>query len=254
MSKTERYEIILSLLAKQKYMSVEELSRQVFVSPSTLRRDLAQMSRCGYLIRSHGGAMALTPGEAEDNIVHHQTGVPLNPQYSAIVQAAAELIQDGDTVFLGASSLVLGLAPLLKAKRRVTLVTNSLQLPLALPEGRHRLFCLGGSLSSRSMSLVGNRTVTSASRFNYRIAFFGCSGISGDYVTCHNSSLSALMMTVLDHTDEGVLLCPKDRISRVAAINAVPLTRFRRIITDSKDDFESLSLPHTVILRTKSAG
>ena len=41
MSRSDRFEQILALLGQQRYMSVEALCEKLFVSPSTLRRDLA---------------------------------------------------------------------------------------------------------------------------------------------------------------------------------------------------------------------
>jgi len=239
MNKNERFRLILSLLNQRKYLSVEELSRLVYVSPSTLRRDLAEMSRSGYLMRSRGGAMALAPGEAEDTIIH-QTSAVLSLDQTAIVRKAAEFLRDGDIVYLDASSLVLGMAPFLKARRRLTLVTHSLQWGLVLPEGRHRLICLGGELSARNLSVTGQQCVQTAARFNYRIGFFSCSGISNGQVTCHNLNTAALLSCVMDHTEESILLCSREKITRVTAVNAVPLDRFTRIITNSPEGFEKM--------------
>ena len=236
MLKSERYSTILSLLNERGYLSVEELSRMVFVSPSTLRRDLAEMSRSGYLKRSWGGVMALTPSEAEDTVVH-QASASLTPKQTAIAQAAARYLRDGDIAYFDASGLVLGMVPLIKNMHQLTLVTNSLQLPLTLPEGKHRLFSLSGELASRSLSLTGPHTAESAARFNYRIAFFSCSGISQDFATCNTASTAVLMNTVLSRTKESVLLCTREKVQRVTAINAVPLSRFDHIVTDAPEMF-----------------
>ena len=237
MLKSERYNTILSLLNERGYLSVEELSRMVYVSPSTLRRDLAEMSRSGYLKRSWGGVMALTPSEAEEAVVR-QTNASLTPEQTAIAQAAAKYLRDGDIAYLDASGLVLGMIPLIKNMSRLTLVTNSLHLPLTLPEGRHRLFSLSGELSSRSLSLTGPRTAESAARFNYRIAFFSCSGISNGFATCNTAGTAVLMHTVLARTEESVLLCTRDKAQRVTAVNAVPLSRFDHIVTNAPELFQ----------------
>ena len=110
MPKSERYNTILSLLNERGYLSVEELSRMIYVSPSTLRRDLAEMSRSGYIKRSWGGVMALTPSEAEDAVVH-QESASLTPEQAAIAQAAAKYLREDDVTYLDASGLVLGMIP-----------------------------------------------------------------------------------------------------------------------------------------------
>ena len=240
MPKSERYNTILSLLNERGYLSVEELSRMIYVSPSTLRRDLAEMSRSGYIKRSWGGVMALTPSEAEDAVVH-QESASLTPEQAAIAQAAAKYLREDDVTYLDASGLVLGMIPMIKNMPRLTLVTNSLRLPMILPEGRHRLFSLAGELASRSLSLTGSRTMESAAQFNYRIAFFSCSGISKGFATCNTAGTAMLMRTVLAHSAESALLCTRDKAQRVTAINAVPLSRFDHIITDVPELFRDYS-------------
>ena len=239
MNKSDRFNLILSQLNQRKYLSVDELSRLVYMSPSTLRRDLAEMSRGGYLARSRGGVMALTPGEAEDTILHHGSAA-LSLSQAAMAQCAAEYLRDGDVAYLDASSLVLGMAPLLKNRRRLTLVANSLQWALSLPEGRHRLISLGGEMSARNLSLTGRQTALTAARFNYRIGFFSCSGVCNGRITCRDLSTAALLSCVLDRTEETILLCSRDKAARVTAVNAAPLARFTHIITDSPDAFKDL--------------
>ena len=88
MSRSDRFEQILALLGQQRYMSVEALCEKLFVSPSTLRRDLAQMSRSGYLVRTRGGAAAMTSAEENERIVHNQP-LDFTPAQRAIAARAA---------------------------------------------------------------------------------------------------------------------------------------------------------------------
>ena len=45
------------------------------------------------------------------------------------------------------------------------------------------------------------------------------------------------MNTVLSRAKESVLLCTREKAQRVTAINAVPLSRFDHIVTDSPEMF-----------------
>ena len=53
----QRQKEILKVLEEQGRVSVEELSKSLKVSPSTIRRDLEEMEGEGLLRRTHGGAM-----------------------------------------------------------------------------------------------------------------------------------------------------------------------------------------------------
>ena len=52
----ERKQQILALLERKRYVTVEELSTELFVSLPTVRRDLAALEQEGALTRTHGGA------------------------------------------------------------------------------------------------------------------------------------------------------------------------------------------------------
>ena len=53
----ERHEQILQILMEKKSVTVGELSKTMFVSDATIRRDLSQMEKEGLIKRSHGGAV-----------------------------------------------------------------------------------------------------------------------------------------------------------------------------------------------------
>ena len=55
--KNERYEKIMNILAERGYASVDRLSKELFVSMPTVRRDLNTMQDIGLVVRSHGGVM-----------------------------------------------------------------------------------------------------------------------------------------------------------------------------------------------------
>lgn len=57
MFNSQRHEEILKILAEKRSITVEELSRSLKVSSSTIRRDLEEMEGKGLLRRTHGGAI-----------------------------------------------------------------------------------------------------------------------------------------------------------------------------------------------------
>ena len=46
---------IIELLKKNKYMAVNEISEQLNISPSTIRRELTALEKKNLAIRTHGG-------------------------------------------------------------------------------------------------------------------------------------------------------------------------------------------------------
>ena len=58
MSRYERWNALLDMLAGEGRLGVEEASKQLGVSPSTIRRDLDQLAQQQMLVRAQGGAVA----------------------------------------------------------------------------------------------------------------------------------------------------------------------------------------------------
>lgn len=235
MNQAIRFEQILALLEKEKYLSIEALCQKLYVSPSTLRRDLTVMNRCGYLFRTRGGAKALTPDDAEDSIVHHH-GITFTKAQNDIAARAAKIVCDGDVVFMDASRLTLCMSQHLRTKKRLTIVTNSLQLILAM-EGKHTLIGCSGALSARNMSVIDQTTPEIALSYNYHAAFFGCAAIDREYVMTRTPETAALLSAVVSRAEKSFLLCTWDKIGQRAAINALPLRCLEAVLTDGEFPF-----------------
>ena len=232
MSRSDRFEQILALLGQQRYMSVEALCEKLFVSPSTLRRDLAQMSRSGYLVRTRGGAAAMTSADENESIVHNQP-LDFTPAQRAIAARAASFVRDGDVIFMDASRLSLCMAGFIRNRRPLTIVTNNLQLILALPEGRQNIICCSGTLNASNLSVIDQSTLSIASSFNYAAAFFSCAGLSGGMSTSRSLKTCALLTAAARQAERSYLLCTQDKVGLAAPVNVLPVSHLTAVITDS---------------------
>ena len=100
--KNERYEKIMNILAEHGYASVDRLSKELFVSMPTVRRDLNTMQDLGLVVRSHGGAVQRL-SEMDGGPASFRMGV--NPQEKLkLDKAAAKLLRDNCMVFMDEST------------------------------------------------------------------------------------------------------------------------------------------------------
>ena len=126
-----RFELI-RLAQRQGQLSVADLSSQFGVSSDTIRRDLDLLSLRGFVRRTHGGAVPADylgqgdPAAAPwvDSRIAEKT---------RIAQCASELIQDGENLILNGGSTTRLFAFELGGKRNLTVVTNALGIPNAVP-------------------------------------------------------------------------------------------------------------------------
>ena len=119
----ERRKQILEQVHKDKKVIVSELSRQFRVSEETIRRDLEKLAEDGHVIKSYGGAVINEIGSID---------LPFNVRWKSnsigkqkIADLISQEIQDGEHIFLDASTTAVFIAKNIKNKKKLTVITNS---------------------------------------------------------------------------------------------------------------------------------
>ncbi len=146
----ERQREILSVLGKEGSVRVAELAQRFEVTDETIRRDLAKLETQGKIVRSHGGALMSEPEDALRPFAWREVAYEM--EKAAIGRMAITRIEEDDSILLDASTTCWHMA-----KRMddipLTVVTNSLQIPLAL-SNRNRIdvHILGGRMGKKSLS------------------------------------------------------------------------------------------------------
>lgn len=174
----ERRARILEYITRTGRASVAELSRQFGVSEVTIRADLQSLAEQNLIVRTHGGAVPAN-NQLLDELwlsIRRRRQVL---EKSRIGQAAAELIANGDAVFLDSSSTALAIAHHLRHHRDVTIITNSLAIAyemLSVPGVT--VVMPGGTVRRDTASLVGTEGLGMLARFNIEKGFFGAHGLN----------------------------------------------------------------------------
>src|SRR3989440_4734449 len=126
-------------------------------SESTIRRDLEYLHQQGAIKRTHGGAIYLGDGLTLPAL-EERSGSQVEEK-RAIGRAAADLIQDGDTILLDGGTTTLEVARLLVG-RPVQIVTNSLPIANLFASRRETdLVMLGGYVYPKTGVALGPLTV-----------------------------------------------------------------------------------------------
>src|SRR5690348_4781382 len=150
----ERRQQIAQILGEQQRVTVLELSQLFSVSEVTIRKDLAWLEAHKLAVRTHGGAILATPTSAEmgfDVRERLQQG-----EKERIGAAATNYIQNGETIYIDASTTALAMTTFLKEKRELTVVTNGLRAGIELITNTSASVLIpGGMLRQESLSLVG---------------------------------------------------------------------------------------------------
>ena len=175
----ERFAAILSILQKQRTVTVLELTQALSISESTIRRDLVALHKMGKLKKVHGGATLL---HKEYGLYETEVAARSEEhveEKKRIARYAASLIQAHDFVYIDAGSTTLHMVEYLKEEEAIY-VTNGLEHGRRLAAQGFRTFLLAGELKSKTEAVVGLGAVSSLQKYNFNKAFFGTNGITVD--------------------------------------------------------------------------
>lgn len=171
----KRYDAIVQILKENNSATVHLLSKKLFVSEPTIRRDLKKMEFQGIIKRTFGGAVLSEFLNKEIPLSMREHENTNAKDY--IAKKAVNFIHDGQVIFLDASSTVSGIVKYLSAFPNITVITNSPKTSLRLAELRIKAFCTG-LLLENSIAYVGTYAENFIKNFNADIFFFSSRGIS----------------------------------------------------------------------------
>ena len=199
----ERQEKILSLLSENVSISVNKLSKLLYVSQPTVRRDLSELERQKKVVIRN----------APDN------EIPLlwreeqnNASKKKISEKASEYIHNGDIIFMDASSTVSYIIPHLKSFSDIIVVTNSPKISLKLGEERIKNYCAGGLLLQHSIAYIGSEAEAFVSHFNADIFFFSSRGYTEDgFITDSSAEEACVKKAMLKNAAKSFYLCDSSK-------------------------------------------
>jgi DeoR/GlpR family transcriptional regulator of sugar metabolism len=152
-----------------------------------------------------------------------------------IGRAAAELIADGETVFLGSGSTVLAVAKHLKKRRNLTVISNSLPVINLLADAAEIMVIgLGGLLRPSELSLIGHITEQALGEVRADKVVMGIRavhqehGLTNDYLpeTMTDRAIIKLSTQVL-------LVADRTKFGRTAPAFLAPLAAVHTLVTDA---------------------
>lgn len=230
MLKSQRQNEILDILKNENFVTVTELSRRLYSSLPTVRRDLNVLEAEGYIKRCHGGAMLLA---GEENTPIYFRREKNAKEKTMMCRVAAELISDRDVIFVDASSTVFHISDFLEEKKEITVVTNSHLAAQRFLERNMATYCTGGKLLKESFVYAGYAAETAASLYNADIMFFSAASLSDDGMISDWSDEERSMRAVMNKSAKiSVFMCDSSKIGKVSAFKLFSLDSVDYLITD----------------------
>jgi DeoR/GlpR family transcriptional regulator of sugar metabolism len=231
----QRQDALRALVRERGVIRLDDLCRELKVSPATARRDLDQLERVGAIRRVHGGAVSVD-SRLDEPLFDDKTSLAAKEKLR-IAEAALALVADGETIYLDGGSTVLGLARLLRERPNLTVVTNSLRAAHELAGHGPRLILIGGELRRLSQTLVGPLTRLVLQELHLDKAFMGTIGLATkEGMTTTDPSEAFTKELVMRQARQVILLADSSKAGKVAFARAGSLDEVDVLITDAKLD------------------
>jgi len=240
--KAERQQLILEAVKDSRQATVAELSRRFDVSQVTIRRDLRELAAQGALRRAHGGALMAASAPPEPPVVQ-RLGRAEHCK-ACIGRAAASLVKDGDSIFIGSGSTTAHVARHLVDCRNLTVVTNALTIATELASAKGvTVVVTGGMMRSSELSLVGHITEQSLREVRVDKVIMGIRAISLE-AGMTNDYLPEVMTdrTIIEMAPELIVVADHTKFGKIASAYVAPVERITTLVTNSDTDPKTLTL------------
>ena len=235
-----RRRLLLDLVAKQGFATLDELTKALGVSESTVRRDLETLDLAGQIKRTHGGAVY--SGEVRTMPALEDRVGTATLEKQAIGRVTAELVEDGESVLLDGGTTTLEVARSL-AGRPVQVVTNSLPIAQLLTASPGvDLILIGGYVYPRTGVALGPLAIATMQGIRVRKAILGAGGIVAEGVYNSNLLLVETERQMMACGQEVVLVADHNKFGKLALAKLCELRSVQRLVTDDAlpDEYRSL--------------
>ena len=230
----ERKNEILARLSMEGKVLVSDLSREYGVTEETIRRDLEKLEKEGLAKKTYGGAVK------NDNFnvdlpfhVRKQTNVDSKRYIASII---GSMIQDGDYLMLDSSTTALYVIKNILHKKKITLITNSIEILLELSnKSDWTVISTGGMLKEGGLSLVGYQAERMVASFHVDLAICSSKGIDSVMgITDSNERDAEIKKAFFKSAKKRILALDSSKFDKPSFVQVCDIADVDLIVTEKR--------------------
>lgn len=256
----KRHEDLLKLLQEQEVIQVADAAQQFNVSMQTIRRDFKELESQGLIRKVRGGAMLAQPRSQEP--LYTTRAISMLVEKQAIAEATADLIHDGESIFLDLGTTTMEVAKRLYNHHSLTIITNSLKIAQIVADLPNiTIYLTGGQLRPSEHSLSGNWAQQSLQNIYVDKAIVGAGGLRVDTgLTDFHMEEAAIRRMMIQQSNQTIVATDSTKLGVTALVGVVSIQHIHTLVTDSGiepdwlEAFQSAGLEViTTLLKNESA-
>ena len=230
----ERRNLILEKLQEEKRVVVSELSQLYNVSEETIRRDLDKLEKEGLAKKSYGSAVI-----NEDVSIDLPFNIRKNQNVGGkqkMAELVAGMIDDGEHIFLDASSTAVFVAKALKTKERLTVITNSMEILLELSDVTGwNIISTGGRMKEGYLAFLGSRTEEAIRSYYADKVIISCKALDHEWgIMESQEAFGSTKRCMMASGRKKILVIDSRKFDRTAFSVAGNLRDVDVVVTDTK--------------------
>ena len=238
---------ILERLRETGVVRVTELSRELGVTPVTVRTDLASLEQEGYLDRVQGGAVV-----KERMTEVQETPAKGTEEKLAIAAETVRQIPDGSTLFINSGTTTRYVAAALKQRKGINIVTNSMAVVVELGDvsGIH-VILLGGEFNAQYGYTYGEDAKAQLGRYRADLAILSVDGVSVEAgITTFHADEAMIDKMMMERSGKTMIVADHSKIGRAGFTCLAQISQGVELVTDGGCDKEKVARLEAQGLRT----
>jgi DeoR family glycerol-3-phosphate regulon repressor len=223
---------ILALVEAEGAQYIEQLADRFDVTTQTIRRDINALCDLGHARRFHGG---VDRPVAARNISVNARATLNSAAKRRIAHRIASAIPPGSTVFMGIGSTVQYVAAALRDHQGLRVVTNNMDVALALCEAPQvEVHMSGGLLRHDDRDVVGPDALAFFEKFYASHAVIGAGALDPQKgILDFSYNEAQITMKLIENARIGFLAADVSKWSRDASVRVLPFNAITTFFTDS---------------------
>lgn len=218
-------------ILEKENVSMEELCEEFDVSMNTIRLDVAALVKKGSIKKVYGGVCS----NRQNSLVPFEERKMRNSDMKkAVCRAVADLVEDGDIIYIDSGTTTMYLTDYLDKHKNVTVLTNNLNVIMrAVPYENIQVICLPGILERKTNSFVSAETGKILERYNIKKAIFSATGVTESGDVTNSSSLEyEIKREAMRNSEKKYLLLDSSKFGKSALLTFAHVADMDQIITD----------------------
>jgi DeoR family transcriptional regulator of aga operon len=230
----ERRQKIIDQVNELSRVDVVELASEFNVSTVTIRTDLNDLTKRRLLIRTRGGAIAISKITKELSVKEkHNENSHIKEK---LAEAAVKLINNDELIILDSGTTTEKIAKLLQNHENLVVMTNGLNIATELSHLQNsEILMTGGRLRQKSLSFYGRQAEASLDNLRFDKVILGVDGVEihSGFTTHfeHEASLNRLMCNI---SKEVIVVTDSSKFGRSGLYIIDSLDSIDTLITDNK--------------------